>query len=81
MSSFRPGPKNLITDVAGLKVGHASDEAVRTGVTALLCETGWAAASFWRLAKRELGRSEGAVKQLQLRAIENLRAQMEGAHA
>ena len=29
----------------------------------------------------ELGRSEGAVKQLQLRAIENLRAQMEGVHA
>ena len=28
-----------------------------------------------------IGRSEGAVKQLQLRAIENLRAQMEGAHA
>jgi DNA-directed RNA polymerase specialized sigma24 family protein len=26
-------------------------------------------------------RSEGAVKQLQLRAIENLRAQMESAHA
>lgn len=30
---------------------------------------------------QELGRSEGAVKQLQFRAIENLRAQMEGAHA
>jgi RNA polymerase sigma-70 factor, ECF subfamily len=30
---------------------------------------------------QELGRSEGAVKQLQLRAIENLRAQMESAHA
>lgn len=30
---------------------------------------------------RELGRSEGAVKQLQLRAIENLRAQMEAANA
>lgn len=30
---------------------------------------------------QELGRSEGAIKQLQLRAIENLRAQMEGAHA
>jgi len=28
-----------------------------------------------------LGRSEGAVKQLQLRAIENLRAQMEAGHA
>jgi len=30
---------------------------------------------------RELDRSEGAVKQLQLRAIENLRAQMEATHA
>lgn len=30
---------------------------------------------------RELQRSEGAVKQLQLRALENLRAQMEAAHA
>jgi RNA polymerase sigma-70 factor, ECF subfamily len=29
---------------------------------------------------QELDRSEGAVKQLQLRAIENLRAQMEGAN-
>jgi RNA polymerase sigma-70 factor (ECF subfamily) len=29
----------------------------------------------------EMDRSEGAVKQLQLRAIENLRAQMEGGHA
>ncbi len=29
----------------------------------------------------ELGRSEGAVKQLQFRAIENLRAQMESRHA
>ncbi|HEY2465460.1 MAG TPA: P1 family peptidase [Steroidobacteraceae bacterium] len=41
---FRPGPKNLITDLEGLKVGHAGDEAVRSGVTALLCESGWAAA-------------------------------------
>jgi RNA polymerase sigma-70 factor (ECF subfamily) len=30
---------------------------------------------------QELDRTEGAIKQLQLRAIENLRAQMEGAHA
>jgi len=28
----------------------------------------------------ELGRSEGAVKQLQVRALENLRARMEEAH-
>ena len=41
---FRPGPQNLITDIAGLKVGHATDEAIRTGVTVLLCESGWAAA-------------------------------------
>jgi L-aminopeptidase/D-esterase-like protein len=40
---FRPGPKNLITDIAGLKVGHATDEAARTGVTVLVCEPGWAA--------------------------------------
>lgn len=42
---FRPGPKNLITDIAGLRVGHAADENVRSGVTALLCESGWAAAA------------------------------------
>jgi L-aminopeptidase/D-esterase-like protein len=41
---FKPGARNLITDVSGLKVGHAADEAVRSGVTTLLCETGWAAA-------------------------------------
>jgi L-aminopeptidase/D-esterase-like protein len=42
---FRPGPRNLITDVEGLEVGHATDPSVRTGVTAVLCETGWAAAA------------------------------------
>jgi L-aminopeptidase/D-esterase-like protein len=40
---FRPGPKNLITDVPGLLVGHATDEAARTGVTTLLCTAGWPA--------------------------------------
>jgi L-aminopeptidase/D-esterase-like protein len=35
---------NLITDIAGLKVGHGTNEAVRTGVTVLLCESGWVAA-------------------------------------
>ncbi len=33
-----------------------------------------------REVAEELGRSEGAVKQLQLRALENLRARMGGAH-
>ena len=41
---FRPGPRNLITDVAGLKVGHATDDSVCSGVTALLCTAGWTAA-------------------------------------
>jgi len=40
----RPGPRNLITDVPGLTVGCAQDEAVRTGVTVVLCPEGWNAA-------------------------------------
>lgn len=30
-----PGPRNLITDVAGLRVGNAQDNALKSGVTAL----------------------------------------------
>ncbi|WP_044559423.1 P1 family peptidase [Azospirillum sp. B4] len=42
-----PGPRNAITDVPGLSVGHATDERVRSGVTVLLCGpdgngAGWA---------------------------------------
>lgn len=33
-----PGPRNRITDVAGLKVGQAEDAAARTGVTVILPE-------------------------------------------
>jgi len=36
MDKARPGPRNLITDVPGLTVGQAQDEAVRTGVTVIL---------------------------------------------
>lgn len=36
MQQARPGPRNLITDVPGLAVGQAHDEAVRTGVTVIL---------------------------------------------
>ncbi|TGQ73058.1 S58 family peptidase [Mesorhizobium sp. M00.F.Ca.ET.186.01.1.1] len=35
---FRTGPRNLITDVAGLSVGNASDARLKSGVTAILCE-------------------------------------------
>ncbi|OCW58717.1 P1 family peptidase [Hoeflea olei] len=34
----RTGERNLITDVAGLTVGHASHEAVNSGTTAILCD-------------------------------------------
>ncbi|MBB4286613.1 P1 family peptidase [Roseospira goensis] len=36
LRTVRPGPRNLITDVPGLRVGHAHDAAARTGVTVLL---------------------------------------------
>lgn len=34
-----PGPRNLITDITGLKVGNCSDEQLKSGVTSLVCET------------------------------------------
>ncbi|HEY4191025.1 MAG TPA: P1 family peptidase [Mesorhizobium sp.] len=34
----RAGTKNLITDVAGLRVGNASDAPLKSGVTAILCD-------------------------------------------
>jgi L-aminopeptidase/D-esterase-like protein len=34
----RTGLKNLITDVAGLRVGNAGDGRLKSGVTAILCE-------------------------------------------
>ncbi|UDL91067.1 P1 family peptidase [Mesorhizobium sp. PAMC28654] len=35
---FRTGPRNLITDVAGLRVGNASDTRLKSGVTTILCD-------------------------------------------
>ncbi|MFP3945135.1 MAG: P1 family peptidase, partial [Alphaproteobacteria bacterium] len=32
----RPGPRNLLTDVQGMAVGQAHDDAARTGVTVIL---------------------------------------------
>ena len=41
---FRPGARNLISDVAGLTVGHATDEEIRAPASpALLCTAGWVA--------------------------------------
>jgi D-aminopeptidase len=41
---MRPGARNLITDVAGLKVGNAADDAVKTGVTVLAGDAPFVAA-------------------------------------
>jgi L-aminopeptidase/D-esterase-like protein len=41
---MRPGPLNLITDVAGLKVGNAHDAALRSGVTVLTADRPFTAA-------------------------------------
>ncbi|KQS72921.1 peptidase T4 [Rhizobium sp. Leaf371] len=36
--TFRRGPLNALTDVPGLTVGHAQDESLKSGVTAILCD-------------------------------------------
>ncbi|MCE5973499.1 P1 family peptidase [Sinirhodobacter sp. WL0062] len=41
---MRPGPRNLITDVAGLGVGNAQDERLRSGCTVLVGERPFVAA-------------------------------------
>lgn len=41
---MRPGPRNLITDVAGFMVGNAGDQTLRSGVTVLTAERPFAAA-------------------------------------
>ncbi len=35
---FRTGPRNLITDVTGLRVGNVSDDRLKSGVTAVVCD-------------------------------------------
>ncbi|SMX37691.1 P1 family peptidase [Maliponia aquimaris] len=35
---MRPGPRNLITDVPGLRVGNAEDHQIRTGTTVLTAD-------------------------------------------
>src|SRR6266581_8979658 len=36
MAPLNPTPRNLITDVAGVRVGHAQDERLASGVTAIV---------------------------------------------
>ena len=44
---MRPGPRNLITDVAGLRVGNAQDGRLRSGVTVLTADRPFVAAVGW----------------------------------
>lgn len=39
MTTARPGPNNLITDVNGLLVGNAADDNLKSGVTVLTADT------------------------------------------
>ncbi|PUB17023.1 P1 family peptidase [Yoonia sediminilitoris] len=36
VAAYKPGPRNLITDVAGLRVGNAQDDHIKTGSTVLV---------------------------------------------
>ncbi len=40
---MRPGPKNLITDVPGLLVGNAQDDALKSGSTVITADTAFTA--------------------------------------
>jgi len=42
--AMQPGPRNLITDVSGLRVGNAHDAALRSGVTVLTGDAPFVAA-------------------------------------
>ncbi|MEP0509961.1 MAG: P1 family peptidase, partial [Aurantimonas coralicida] len=33
---WRPGPRNSLTDIAGVRVGHGGDAALKSGTTAVL---------------------------------------------
>ena len=41
---MQPGPRNLITDIAGLRVGNASDARLKSGVTVLTADRPFTAA-------------------------------------
>jgi L-aminopeptidase/D-esterase-like protein len=44
MAGWQAGPRNAITDVPGIRVGHFTDRRGATGCTVILCETSTAAA-------------------------------------
>ena len=41
---MHPGPRNLITDISGLRIGNAHDETLRSGCTILTADRPFTAA-------------------------------------
>ena len=37
-AAYKTGPRNLITDVAGLRVGNAQDDHIKTGTTVVIAD-------------------------------------------
>ena len=66
-----PGPRNAITDVAGLRVGHATDARAGTGVTTLFPDGPWTAAV-------DIGGGGPGIRETETLAPENL---VSGVHA
>ena len=44
MAGWQAGPRNAITDVPGIRVGHFTDKRAATGCTVILCDSSTAAA-------------------------------------
>ena len=68
----KPGPRNLITDVPGLKVGNAEDATVRTGVTVLLPDAPVTAAVDVRgggTGTRDIGTLEPGARATEMHAL------------
>lgn len=68
---YRPGPRNLITDISGLTVGHATDDRAGTGVTTLLCDGAW-------VASVDIGGGGPGVRETETLAPENVVAGIHG---
>ena len=71
--TIRPGPRNLITDVAGLKVGNAGDDRLKSGVTVLTADTPFTAAVHVRrkTAARLVAHDRGCARDLSTDPIEH----------
>lgn len=54
---MQPGARNLITDVAGIKVGNASDPALKSGVSVVMSDAPMTASYAVMGGAPEIGRA------------------------